>query len=434
MKRIIICLNPFISHFIPTIELARSLQERKHKVIYLGFDELKEVVQKEGFEFVSIASCTNEELMQLQREKSNNDLENLYKKMHIEIKTIFEELIPDIILIGISRILMYLLPALNKKSKIVFYSLCAGAPEFQWNSPPITSDYVLRRKWYDGMICQALWLARLWRKGLSPKVVYASFFYPWSRLIRFCKRNNIGWKFGIDGFFPNFPIIILGPELFEYTKNKKVFFAGLGLNDTYNKKINVDNSNEERKPLIYCSFGTMSRRYQNMNIFLQAIINVFISNPQWQLLLSLGEKEAKFSYENLPNNIIVKDYVSQKEILTGADVMVTHAGFGSVKECIFFGVPMLAFPCSYDQKGNAARIEYHQIGIKNSILKRTLKQRIMRSAKRRISLKDLEENIKENIEQLLNDDKYKKNILKMRQEILKCDELSQVIQMIENEE
>jgi len=43
--------------------------------------------------------------------------------------------------------------------------------------------------------------------------------------------------------------------------------------------------------------------------------------------------------------------------------MITHGGLGSIKECIFNGVPMLVFPLFSDQPDNAQRIVYHRLGL-----------------------------------------------------------------------
>ena len=42
---------------------------------------------------------------------------------------------------------------------------------------------------------------------------------------------------------------------------------------------------------------------------------------------------------------------------------MTHAGLTSIKESISLGVPMIALPRFYDQRGNAARIVYHGLGL-----------------------------------------------------------------------
>lgn len=59
------------------------------------------------------------------------------------------------------------------------------------------------------------------------------------------------------------------------------------------------------------------------------------------------------------------------ELLKRASVMITHGGLGTVKECIVTGVPMIAFPFAYDQRGNSARIVHHGIGARGDRRKAT---------------------------------------------------------------
>jgi UDP:flavonoid glycosyltransferase YjiC (YdhE family) len=47
--------------------------------------------------------------------------------------------------------------------------------------------------------------------------------------------------------------------------------------------------------------------------------------------------------------------------------MITHAGIGTVKDCILHEVPMLAFPLMRDQPPPADRIEYHGLGLRGDI-------------------------------------------------------------------
>ena len=37
--------------------------------------------------------------------------------------------------------------------------------------------------------------------------------------------------------------------------------------------------------------------------------------------------------------------------------------FGTIKECIYYGVPMLVIPLDRDQPSNAKRIQFHKLGL-----------------------------------------------------------------------
>jgi zeaxanthin glucosyltransferase len=53
--------------------------------------------------------------------------------------------------------------------------------------------------------------------------------------------------------------------------------------------------------------------------------------------------------------------------LSRASVMVTHAGLNSLKEALWYAVPLVALPCMLDQQGNAARIAHHGFGAVDDI-------------------------------------------------------------------
>jgi UDP:flavonoid glycosyltransferase YjiC (YdhE family) len=69
----------------------------------------------------------------------------------------------------------------------------------------------------------------------------------------------------------------------------------------------------------------------------------------------------------------------------------------SILESSVLGVPMLVFPLNkeWDQNGNAARVVFHGIGLMGDMKNNTQTQ------------------IKNQIEALLNDSKFKENALKM---------------------
>lgn len=427
-QRIAICLNPFISHFIPTIAMAKELCTRGNTVQYIGFEDMENEVKKEGFCYLSITSCKNQEIILLKEKKAYKELSKLYRKIHYEVKELLISNGFDLILIGVSRFMNYLVPAMKTDVKIVFYSLCAGLPYFQYNNPPVVSDYIMTDKPYDIIVCISRWGARFIRKGLAPNILFSLFFYPWNEMNQECKKRKINWKFGIDGIFPDFPIISFGTKYLEFNDKIKGKFTGLGIN---NKGCISDNLNSLKlkcdklssNPLIYCTLGTMSERYPNTEIFIKAVLSLFMVRPQWNLILSLGKSGKTLEINNLPENIKVIDYAPQHEILKHADIVLTHGGYGTVKECIYYGVPMIVFSCSYDQHGNAARVHYHRIGIKSSLLKRSIYQRVFKSLRKKIKLEELDILI----QRVLQEEQYKENILCLRNRIISSDELDQVI-------
>lgn len=375
-SKIIICLNPFISHFLPVITLVKFLGERGFEVKILGFDSLKKSVMAEGFEYISIPDYYLNNLQKMKNEKKYKQMEPVYKKLHAFIYEIFKQENAKYIMMGISRFHWYLIPALKCNCNIYLYSLCGGVPYINLKAPPMTSDYLPGKK-TDMIISSINWYSRWKKKGkLNVEVKKELNFYPWNEMRYLCKEQGRKWKFGLDGYFPDYPVLVFGSRHLEiYTpqdiEKKGIYYLGLGVDRrSYNK---VDFKGASKK-LIYCSFGTMNERYENVELFIRELLNVFKIKTEWKLIISVGTN-TNVLIDDIPDNVIIKHYVPQLDILTSADLVITHGGHNSIKECLFFKVPMIVLPCMYDQRGNAVKVEYHNIGIRNLMLESSITER-----------------------------------------------------------
>jgi UDP:flavonoid glycosyltransferase YjiC (YdhE family) len=120
------------------------------------------------------------------------------------------------------------------------------------------------------------------------------------------------------------------------------------------------------KPIIYCAMGT---RFSDKKVrFLEKLISLFAGLPQYQLIIGAAHYFPLPARLNLPDNVRVVDNAPQITILKKARLMITHCGGNSLKECIIMGVPVLCYPHDNDQFGNAARVQYHRIGLSGDIV------------------------------------------------------------------
>lgn len=87
----------------------------------------------------------------------------------------------------------------------------------------------------------------------------------------------------------------------------------------------------------------------------------------FHLILSMSKIFDREQFGEIPENISIYEWVPQIEMLKKASIAIFHAGLGSVKECIFYGVPMIVFPMMTDQGDNAERIEHHRLGLSAAI-------------------------------------------------------------------
>lgn len=151
--------------------------------------------------------------------------------------------------------------------------------------------------------------------------------------------------------------------------------------------------------------------------FLNKLLDVLESIPDIQAVFSVNRFVAEtISYQRkLPAYIHLFTRVPQLQVLELADLYVTHGGFGSVKESVFYGVPMLVYPLDlrYDQDGNALKVEYHKLGLRGSFHYERVGE------------------IKRKVTELLNEGVYKANVEAFRENCLNSIEAKNAKQQLD---
>jgi MGT family glycosyltransferase len=105
-------------------------------------------------------------------------------------------------------------------------------------------------------------------------------------------------------------------------------------------------------PLIYVSLGTLMGRDA---AFFKMIIEAFANTP-YHVLISIGQFIDEKDLGTSPENVTVRRYVPQLEVLKRCAVFVTHGGLNSLHEGLYFGVPMLVVPQQAEQAYNGRHI------------------------------------------------------------------------------
>ncbi|NLL76432.1 MAG: hypothetical protein GX235_04185 [Clostridiales bacterium] len=139
-------------------------------------------------------------------------------------------------------------------------------------------------------------------------------------------------------------------------------FAGPSI-DRLQETHDLDSSVIGDRKLIYISLGSLNTDFVD---FYKTCISAF-RNTDYYVCMSIGKKCDATQLGEIPPNFLVKSFLPQLEILKRADVFITHAGFNSVNEALYFGVPMLALPRVNDQHMVAKRLVSMQLGITESI-------------------------------------------------------------------
>jgi zeaxanthin glucosyltransferase len=202
------------------------------------------------------------------------------------------------------------------------------------------------------------------------------------------------------------------PAEFEYPRRELpscFHFAGSFNNPVSRESIPFPYERLTEQSLIYASLGTL----QNRLLWIFEAIAQACADLDVQLVVALGGGANPNALAKLPGNAIAVGYAPQLELLQRASLTITHAGLNTVLESLNNGVPMVAIPITNDQPGVAARIAWTGTG---EVI--PLKQ---------VSVPRLQTAIK----QVLGDDSYRQNTLKLQEAIRRSGGASKAADIIE---
>jgi UDP:flavonoid glycosyltransferase YjiC (YdhE family) len=160
-------------------------------------------------------------------------------------------------------------------------------------------------------------------------------------------------------------LLFLSPEAFEFPNAKipGAYYTEPALYlGRYGRVAESGFVDASAGSLVYCSLGAQLESYpDSLNIF-GSMIDAAALMCDKQFVINAGIYTAQLSALARSDNVSVRSFVPHPDVLPRASVAVIHGGFGSIKECIFFGVPMIVIPKFWDQPRNAERIQFHHLG------------------------------------------------------------------------
>jgi zeaxanthin glucosyltransferase len=185
------------------------------------------------------------------------------------------------------------------------------------------------------------------------------------------------------------------PREFEFPRRELpacFHFTGSFNNPDSRESISFPYEQLTEHPLIYASLGTL----QNQLLWIFEMIAAACVDMDAQLVIALGGGIDPATVSALPGNPLVVGYAPQLEILQRAALTITHGGLNTTLESLSNGVPMVAIPITNDQPGVSTRIAWTGTG-------------------KVIPLNQVSvEKLQAAIQQVLTDDTYRQNALKLQ--------------------
>ena len=114
-----------------------------------------------------------------------------------------------------------------------------------------------------------------------------------------------------------------------------------------------------RQPLIFIAMGTM---YNEELPLYKACFEAFAGSP-FQVVMAIGHRIDPSVLGPAPENFAAHPYVPQLDVLSRAELFITHGGINSAHEAMMAGVPMLVLPAAADHFVVAGQVEAVGAGI-----------------------------------------------------------------------
>ncbi len=378
-KTVLFVAAPEWNAFIYMMPVAKKLAEQGFQIIFASirgnveitnpnqFNDYKEYVFRNGFIFESLEFDTPKPQDWIAKAQYDVNLTKTAYQRLLELIDIYEV---NLVLVEVLASIMAL-AAIEKKVPVkILANQIDGYPNLR--VPPAGSYVIPGPGLLKKVIIGGEWLKlKLFfvLVFLSPPglvylwLLYINFFYP--------KAKTLGVKllFGEYFYRVDLPTFYLVPRKLDFDGLLGHNYIGLTIgvspyNSNQTFKLNKLTGN---KPLIYCSLGTYASTYKYSKRFYQVMIETFNELPEYELLLNLGKNYSSYDIGPLPENVELCQFVPQLEVLEKAVLMICQGGMNTIKECIYYQVPLLVFPGHSDQPSNSARVVNQGIGLRGKL-------------------------------------------------------------------
>jgi len=115
------------------------------------------------------------------------------------------------------------------------------------------------------------------------------------------------------------------------------------------------NEIDHNQPLIYITIGGGAGTVGN-KAFFDTIIEAFVDKPI-QVVVSTSNKFSAPTLTNSLPNMRFFQWVPGRFLISKADLVVFHGGYGTMMECLSSGKPTITIPYHSEQEGNGRRLE-----------------------------------------------------------------------------
>ena len=327
MKRIAFFCIPAHGHTNPMLPVAAELVSRGNTVRFYSFNEFKSKIENSRAEFISCDTYLPKLTKKEETELKNVSVTEMTIQgirttlaMDMFLHNEFLSFKPDVVYTdsvcfwGKLNAWKHGVPMVVSTSTFAFNQMSS---QYMKNSPKELADMIFglpkiskelkKLKPYGYHVRSALSLAQ--SDNNTDSIVYTSrHFQPYA-----------------ESFSKHYAFV--GPSVFSKDQPDK----------------------EKPRPLVYISLGTVINDRPD---FYSRCIEA-LKDLDADILISCGNVIDIEALGVLPDNVKVYPYVDQPDILSRADVFITHCGMNSVSESLYMATPLVLYPQTSEQRAVA---------------------------------------------------------------------------------
>ena len=351
---------PVSGHIHPFGALGRELIERGHRVSFIHMADLAEKLRSEGLEFIQIGDADHpagslpKSLSTLASLQGFAALRFTIAAVRKTTEMFFRDAPEAIRKAGIDALLVdQTEPAggtIAEHLGLPFVTVCCALALNREASvpPPFTAWSHSSRLWASVRNQVGYELSRLVMKPIADLVSY------------YRDHWNLPRHTTPEQSFSKLAQISQQPAAFDFPRHQlpPAFHYVGPLRKPHGPPIPFPWERLDGRPLLYASLGTLQNRKEEVfRCFAQACTDLDV-----QLAITHGNGLGEHFISTLPGDPIVVGYAPQLEVLSRAQLTLTHAGLNTVLDSLTFGVPLVAVPITYEQPAIASRIRWAGVG------------------------------------------------------------------------
>lgn len=336
-------------HLLPTFGLAHSLQAKGHQVVYISILDNEAFVKQQGFGFYPIFT---ELYPRGFNHKAKYEIKEKGDNATASTKAHFESIIED----SFSLLLQELKPDLFVVT--CFLVVEALVLYYRFGFQPVILTPFLRQPGSD----------------LSADCIEKIINIPGEKSVKLIQlMQTLGIRLtslhDLAAPLKLFSELVLCPRELapgEQPGRGNTYYTGPSLARRSDENcLPFLQEQAKGRKIIFASLGSQAIIYGRIcQTFFDAILDI-MRDPvmrDMHLILSTGNDTTLAHAAPFPQNATVVKWISQIDVLKISALAIVHGGLGTIKECIYNGVPMIVVPIARDQPFNARLVEQHGLG------------------------------------------------------------------------